>query len=371
MQTYSRELLRVGAILLLMFTSFQSIASSKSQYCNLPKDELINGGYILLEKSCVFNESILITKSNTILDCNNSIIDGQGRLNNGVMIISQGKSIRNILVKNCTIKNFKHSGIGVSSGISPEKLSPDHKRNYDNSPTDIIIDNVTVETNAGVGVYIDDYVTKTIIKNSVIKSSGSTGIYLDQSSKFNQVINNVIENNGFPTEEGRGEREGLAIDSSANNIIEGNKFINNAAGGVFLYKNCGEAFKTGKSVIRWQHSDFNIIKNNFFSGQPIGVWIASRQSRDLSKWGCGDDSMDKEKHFYQDFSKYNKVVGNEFCRNKIAIKIEDDNNIIKNNSFDEDVSKQINIPMTMREKLLGEKTIGNDITENENKKCDH
>ncbi|WHZ42021.1 hypothetical protein QNM34_07020 [Rahnella bonaserana] len=81
--------------------------------------------------------------------------------------------------------------------------------------------------------------------------------------------------------------------------------------------------------------------------------------------------MDKEKHFYQDFSKYNKVVGNEFCRNKIAIKIEDDNNIIKNNSFDEDVSKQINIPMTMREKLLGEKTIGNDITENENKKCDH
>lgn len=179
-----------------------------------------------------------------------------------------------------------------------------------------------VVTGSGrVGIYFDDYVTDSTLSNSTVQQSYMSGIYLEHSSRNNRIINNRIVNNGHESL-GRGKREGLAVDSSANNLIEGNLFKGNGAGGVFLYKNCGEHYSSGKSVIRWQHSDHNIIRNNTFTDEQIGIWLASRQSRDLSGFDCGNKPKDNSGQYFADYADNNILEGNKFIGTRVDIKDE-------------------------------------------------
>lgn len=41
-------------------------------------------------------------------------------------------------------------------------------------------------------------------------------------------------------------------------------------------------------------SDENIVRHNVFVGERVGVWLASRQSKDLSKWDCGDPPLTEQ-----------------------------------------------------------------------------
>lgn len=364
-------LFEVIIVTLLVGVSFSFNVSADDNIlsdCRISQGQLDRGGLITLDGSCTYHTNVSITLSGTTLDCNGATIEGDGEKNNGIMIIGKGNVIRDVTVKSCHVTGFKNSGIGVSSGIPKEELSTDYEDNYHKSPIDIKIFNSHVEKNGGVGIYIDDYVTNAIIDGSIINDNGGVGIYLEESSRSNKVINNKIINNGYSSS-GKKSREGLAIDSSAHNVIEGNEFIGNATGGIYLYKNCSEKYSSGKSVIRWQHSDNNIIENNLFYNEDVGIWIASRQSLNLSKWDCGDKAMDVESKYYEDFANNNTVINNVFCQNKQSIKIEGDNNKITGNKFDGIPEKQISQPVSMREKFLGKKTIGNVINNNSYKKC--
>ncbi len=170
-----------------------------------------------------------------------------------------------------------------------------------------------------VGIYFDDYVTHSTLSHSIVRDSYMSGIYLEHSSRNNKVVDNQIIDNGHERF-GKGKREGLAVDSSAYNLIEGNRFESNGAGGVFLYKNCGEHFSTGKSVIRWQHSDYNVIRNNTFVNEPVGIWLASRQNRDLSGFDCGDKPREGSLKFYPDYADNNVVEGNHFFGGKVMVR---------------------------------------------------
>jgi len=364
LEKYSRG----TCFLILFFLLNSSHAYSNLRTCSFPKDEIKSGGGIELNSECIYQTNIYITESNTELNCNYATIDGKGSLSNGIMIIGGGKPIKNIIIKKCHVMGFKHSGIGVTSGISPEKLSIDHDINYTNSPSNVKIIDSHVENNGGVGIYIDDYVTNTTIQDTKINNNGGVGIYLDQASQKNKIIHNIIEKNGF-LPSGKAQREGLAIDSSANNLIIGNVFLGNALGGIYLYKNCGEQFSKGKSVIRWQHSDYNIIEKNKFYNQPVGVWIASRQSMDLSKWDCGDKPMKGSISFYEDYADNNSVIKNSFCNNSRAVIIEGNHNKIIYNELDGNLKNGISEPFSMREKFLGVKNKGNEIKNNLAKQC--
>jgi len=67
------------------------------------------------------------------------------------------------------------------------------------------------------------------IKNSYFYKNGYTNYKRDKRMRMPK----------FPT----GEREAIAMDSSAYNKIIGNTFRNNGKGAIFLYKNCFEKYK--------------------------------------------------------------------------------------------------------------------------------
>ena len=364
-------LLKICLSSLFLIFTFQAHTSPNkigATECVFPKEKLKFGGLIKLIGSCTYHTNVTITQSNTILDCNGATISGGGEINNGIMILGRGQSIKDILIKNCHVTGFKRSGIGISSGISADKLSANHNDNYHDSPSDIRVLYSNIEKNGRVGIYIDSYVTNTTIESSSINWNGGVGVYLEHSTKKNKLINNRIMNNGY-SKTNEGEREGIAIDSSANNLIENNEIINNAAGGIYLYKNCGEKYSSNKSVLRWQHSDFNIIKNNKFYDQLVGVWISSRQSRDLSQWDCGDKSMGGGNKYYEDFANNNTILNNSFCRNKVSVRIEGDDNKVIGNEIDSPIDEQILKPVSMREVLLGKKAVGNIVSGNVYGKC--
>lgn len=282
-------------------------SASASHECRLPAMR----GNVSLIPSCVYHQEMVITASHTTVDCRGAVLDGNNEKSFGIFINSKGKPMSDVTIRNCKVRNYTHSGIRVTSDIAANKLSSDHEENYRRTPTRITLENVEVSGSGRVGIYFDDYVTHSTLKNSVVRDSYMSGIYLEHSSRNNNIVNNQIINNGHESF-GKGKREGLAVDSSAYNLIEGNRFESNGAGGVFLYKNCGEHFSTGKSVIRWQHSDHNVIRNNTFINEPVGIWLASRQNRDLSGFDCGDKPRDGSGKYFADYADNNVVEGNRF-----------------------------------------------------------
>lgn len=290
------------------------LPTAQSEKCTLPPLH----GEVSLVSSCVYPQSIVITTSNTVLDCHGATLDGNSKIAFGIVVNSKGKPLSDVRIQNCKIRNFSHSGIRVTSDIPANELSTNHNENYRRTPTHIDINNVEVTGSGRVGIYFDDYVSHSSLSNSTVRSSYMSGVYLEHSSRYNRIINNQIIYNGHESF-GKGKREGLAIDSSAYNLIEGNRFKSNGAGGVFLYKNCGEHFSTGKSVIRWQHSDYNVIKNNTFINEPVGIWLASRQNKDLSGFDCGDKPKDESGKYFWDYADNNQLIKNIFIKVKKAI----------------------------------------------------
>ena len=349
-------LLVVSSSLSMMMLS----SMAEAVECNLPNKI---SGNVRLESRCVYNASIVISDSDTVLDCSGATLDGGDLLKTAILINGRGKKINNVTIRNCRLVNFVGRVINVTSGIPKWSLSKDIEKNYSVSPEKIVIDNVSVTGGRG-GVYFDSYVTDSVLRNSVVRGADKVGIYLEQGSKGISILDNKIIKNGVS-----GRREGVAIDSSANNLIKGNIFDGNGAGGVFLYKNCGENFKSGKSVLRWQPSDHNRIVDNVFRSQPVGVWVASRQSRDLSKWGCGDPALDGRSRFYEDFANNNHVESNQFCDVRIPIRVEGDNNYVARNKFGKMVSGAIQEPFRDRAKPDGRVTTGNIYEANSSAAC--
>lgn len=337
------------------------LAADISNRCTSPKRVV---GNVKLQADCIYYQSFEISRSDTSLDCDGAILDGEHSRAIGVSVNGRGRPIENIKISNCRIVNFRNRGVSITSGVRINEFSSDISENYKIAPRNVVLDGVKVLRSGRGGVYFESYVTDSVLKNSIVKDSGKVGVYLDQGSQRISILNNVIQGNGV-----NGRREGVAIDSSAYNVIEGNKFLGNAGGGIFLYKNCGENFKTGKSAIRWQSSDHNVIRNNLFSHEPVGVWIASRQSRDLSKWGCGDPALDDKGRFYRDYANFNVVEGNEFCGSRIGVKIEGDNNVVVKNRMGKSVRQHVVEPYKDMLKPDGYKNLGNKVKENEIFSC--
>ena len=344
----------------LILMALSAIAFAGDNCPSLPK---ALRGNVSLPSGCVYKQAVKILQSDTTLDCNGSVFQGNQR-DAGLYIDSKGQPLQNVTVKNCTFRNFK-GGVRVGWSAKDTEKGSDHADIYRRTPTKITLDHLVVENNSGVGIYIDDYATHVTVKNSVVQQNDGVGIYLEHSSRNNTITQNRFLQNG----NGKGPREAIAVDSSADNVIEDNDFQNNAAGGVFLYKNCGEHMNSGKQVTRWQHSDNNRIENNRFTNEKVGVWIASRQSRNMQKSACGDPSMDGHGQFFQDYANNNMVTGNQFAGDDIGVRIEGDNNQVTGNTFDCRGKTSIDLPHTKREQFLRLPQVGNVTSNNKQSGC--
>jgi parallel beta-helix repeat protein len=118
------------------------------------------------------------------------------------------------------------------------------------------------------------------------KASG-VNIYLDAETYRNTFRNNRIHASG--------ERELMALDGSSYNTIINNTFSALNHGGIYLYRNCGEAYddKKGHGMIRHSTPSGNQIINNVFydeyDGSCPSIMVGSRQGNgDKNSCGIGD-----------------------------------------------------------------------------------
>ncbi len=350
-------------------------APSVLRDCSLPD---IEPGQILLETDCRYTHSITIEDSNVTLDCRGATITGMHRRG---IIIRPG--LKNVVIRDCRLHD---TGGILIEGQTPEDDAAARDAARAASSQGVVLDHLTITRSYMTGVFVDHYVVGATIRNSIVADGHHVGIYLEHGSQKNTVSSNLIRNNGLFTNKGirrigPTRREGLSVDGSAYNLIENNVFDGNAFGGIFHYKNCWEFHTTNpESRPRLQGSNGNVIRGNTFRNMDIGIWVASRQARDLVMWDCGDKSpydnpvslepmmgdrpwgvsdaflgynfnpeliagfVDKRAlaprwpfpmalYLYEDFAKDNTYEGNCFERLQTGIRVEDDGNVVAGNLF--------------------------------------
>lgn len=251
---------------------------------------------LTLEENCRYWGRLRVTESDIDIDCNNAYLVGDNTTDEksfGILIESTlftppqtPTPPQNIKVFDCTLQNFR-VGIGVRNA------TPD----YANSPKNVRLENVHVVGSNATGIHIYQYVEGVLVTKSSVEDSADPGIHLSHHSKKTRVEHSRIYLNGRravphpPTEASGRPREGLTIDGSSENEIVYSEFDANAAGGIFLYSNCGE-----NNGDQRPEATNNLIFRNTFRNSPRGVWVASRQSEDIRRFACDPTPAPSEPH---------------------------------------------------------------------------
>ena len=214
-----------------------------------------------------------------------------------------------IEIRNCRIRGaIRVMGLGRNGEAEAVRASSHReghtRRAQEAAPMRIRIAHVEIEAVHRIPLYLGPGVTDVTFAHSRITGwSVSTAIYLDCESAGNVIADNTLAM--------QAAREVIAVDGSADNRIEGNRFENIAYGAIFLYRNCGEG-----GTVRHQTPHGNLIRGNTFATRTLvllhpAIHLGSRNGR---RTYCGDDaghpfgsSVDD-----RDFADDNSVTGNVF-----------------------------------------------------------
>ena len=302
-----------------------------------------------LDPACSYAGGIDITASRVTLDCRGAVVEGTGRGGTGIEVRAPADAdLSGVTIRNCVVRGFLNSIRITREGF--RALAAGHE--YDHGIRDVLIERTQVSGSRGVGIFVDGYVTRTTIRHSTVTGAGSSGIYLEAGSADNVVTSNTIRDNGF-RENGPGGsvfnfsgirfrfwgigREGLSIDGSRRNLVAGNSFAGNAAGGIFLYTNCGEFVNSRPE--RWFQrrygADDNLIVANRFEGGVNGVWVGSRMGESTLPMECSDPTYVEQGITFitLDRAARNKVFGNSFRAVTYGVRVEDDDTKVVANRF--------------------------------------
>jgi parallel beta-helix repeat protein len=115
-----------------------------------------------------------------------------------------------------------------------------------------------------------------------------------------------------------------------------NAFWGNSAGGIFLYKNCGEYPDRPAYFERRYPSEHNLIEGNVFVGGTNGVWVGSRMGENTLPMDCTDPAYVDEpgRRVVLDRANDNIIRSNRFIETTYGIRVEDDGNVVEGNVFD-------------------------------------
>ncbi len=272
------------------------------------------------------NESITITEDFTFTDHvaktkytvtePGVVVEGNGFTINGdcnTDCIGLTVVADNVTVRNLTIRNF-------DGGVSINRQA-----------ADVRFENVTIIDNVNHGVFVNVGASRFTCDNCDISDNGSMGIYLEYNSHGASIKNSRIVGNGYRDKdsgnwvdnlkaESKDDREGIAIDASQGNTISNTYFANNALTGVTMYRNCGE-----RGITRDWGANYNQVLGGVVED---GIHIASRQDKDLSKWGCSDPYIYKNAYI-ADEAEHNRIEG-VTLGDAATIIVQDDYNQIVN-----------------------------------------
>lgn len=335
-----------------------------------------------LDPSCEYPKGFDVVSSDVTLDCRGARVVSLQQTGRGIHIKAPAtEALTNVRVRNCIVGGFTNP-IRVSRDGFRE-LTPGAE--YEHSFSDILIENSLLSDSGGSGLFVDAYVTGVTVREVEIRNAGSVGIYLEAGSKGNTIIGNYVHDNGYKDAHPQGHtmelfgntyrywmtgREGIAVDGSRENLIASNTIVGNSAGGIFLYKNCGE-FHTERPGEWWHRpygADANIIENNTIRGTFNGVWIASRMAENQLFMDCSDPAFVSSSfhRVHLDYARGNTVRNNRFENVQYGIRVEDDTATIVGNIFEStDTAHQAIIVGTRwRTENLGLPVVGTTIENN-------
>ena len=319
-------------------------------------------GHTQLAKSCDLatkGVQFLLNSSETSLDCNGALLGPTEATANKTAITIKPKNdaaIANIAVANCHVQGYGHA-VNIRQKTNPNvrysKGLSDPAANRALAPRDIRIVNVSSEGSNNSGIFVGDHVQRVTFDKLRVARAGTVGLYLEFGSQHNTIQNSVFVDNGFRSF--KPNREAIAVDSSSFNTIQNNQFIHNGAGSVLLYRNCFEHADDPSQSNHFKRTESarnNIIKDNTFRDEPVGVWVASRQSRNLKGFACGAYPLAETllASYHIDSAKDNQILGNTFIQVDTGIIVEDDGTQIINNDFTQAGNIAIKIGSEIREK---------------------
>ena len=248
-----------------------------------------------------------VTQPGVVVEGNGFTIDGDCNTDCiGLTVVAD-----NVTVRNLTIRNF-------DGGVSINRRA-----------ADVRFENITITDNINHGIFVNVGASRFTCSNCDISDNGSMGVYLEYDSHGATIENSRIVGNGYRDkdtgnwldnlkEDRKDDREGIAIDASQGNTIRNTYFADNALTGVTLYRNCGE-----RGITRQWGANYNSI----IGGQvEDGIYIASRQDKDLSDWSCSDPYIYRNA-YVADEAEFNRVEG-VALGNNARILVKDDNNQI-------------------------------------------
>jgi parallel beta-helix repeat protein len=279
--------------------------------------------------------------SNVVFDCKGAKIDPGTGVNAGQAMIAVrsttqwngDKCIKDPDTDYCTYERPEKVTIrrcDVKGGIFVRGMTSDivEASRHDDffeacraaAPRDITFDDMDIEATGSTAFYVYPGATQVKLTNSSISGDvgpSGTAIYLDAQSGDHLIRGNTIQPSS--------ERELLAIDGSSRNTIDDNYFSSLNHGGIYLYRNCGEApgnttKEPGTGTIRHTTPWGNLIINNKFyynhyTGDKRAVLIGSRNGAgsfcDADLRANGEPYPWGSSKYDYDFAHDNVVVQNQ------------------------------------------------------------
>ena len=337
-----------------------------------------------LDPTCTYTQGIEVVASDVTLDCRGArIVDVADNRPQGIHVhVPVGQDLTGVVVRNCFIEGFTNTIRVSRDGFRSLPAGAE----YLDDVGDITIENNHLSRSRGSGIFINAYVTGVTIRQNSISEAGSVGVYLEAGSRDSTLSGNSISHNGFATVKPEGTpeniggttvltrqtgREGIAIDGSSGNHIVGNNLGANAAGGIFLYKNCGE-YATQKPESWWQRrygADDNLIEDNVILAGPTGIWVGSRMAENQYFMDCSDPAYlsGALTAVHLDHAEGNSIRNNRIGLVDNAIRVEDDATTVTGNYIEADdpTDRGILIGTKHRTEVLGRPVTGTVVTGND------
>jgi len=319
--------------------------------CDLADERLELTASSHLDPECVYTGGFDIRTSGVTLDCRGALVQGApGNGRRGIQIQApEGADLEHVTVRHCRVEGFLNSVRILREGFRTLERGEEHR----NETRDIRIENSWLRASRGVGIFVDGYVSDVTIRDNVVMEAGSSGIYLETGSRRNRVERNLIVDNGYRENGPDGQlitlggtdfwfwgvgREGISVDGSYENTIRANLFSGNSAGGIFLYKNCGEYPDSPRYFERRTPADDNKIVGNVFWGGRNGIWVGSRMAENTLPMECTDPAYVEGllRRIVRDYAAGNDIRRNVFRDVTYGIRVEDDRTVVRHNSFHAD-----------------------------------
>jgi parallel beta-helix repeat protein len=334
-----------------------------------------------LDPACTYTAGFQISTSDVTLDCQGATIRSpEGAGGRGIQISTPiDTPLSGVTVRHCHVEGFLNALRITRDGF--RTLEPGVE--YQNGLADIVVEHSSFRSSRGVGVFVDGYVEGVTLRNNTITQTGSSGIYLETGSRRTRVEANHIHENGWKENGPGGQpfsfggldlwfwgvgREGISVDGSYENEIVGNVVRYNSAGGIFLYKNCGEYPDRPAYFERRYPSDDNLIEGNVIVGETTAIWVGSRMGENTLPMDCTDPAYIDEpaRRVVLDYAEHNTIRGNHLVDNTYGVRVEDDHNRVEANHFSgPDAGHHAVIVGTpLRTTVLGEPVTGTVLVDN-------